>query len=840
MSDRSGRIGRIGGGLLCLVMALSVLLMLSWELSKVWSFVNMGDIWSMLALSDEPGAEFREVAREDFPDPPRPSVGDSLLAIEGVPATRDNYFDFFSPTTEPGARFEIDYLSMETGEVLSTMVVASSIPTPVAAQVLLLTLLRVLIVLSLVGIAAWGLVNRGGSVTVKLLAVFCLGIAMEMTVSVSLSEAYAVFSMPGFLAEHLPGLSLLAPPAWLLLTLSFPRPNPFYERHRTAVRLGLLAVVAALGVYSVVGPDKPDGIATIPYVVSVVLFALGVAILIRSNRRAEVPLERRQTRLVLFGVIPSIGSRLVFLGLIVVAAQVIQRLGFVERMLVFNATFLLFLPLPVMLALAIRRYRLLELEARLKRGTRFVVVNILLIAVMLGIVFGFAQLLLEGLKIRSRTPTLVVGLALALGFVPGQRRIRRFLDRRFYPEKNRLRKLLGEFLERSSVYTDAREFWTELDEQLAVGLDTGSVNPVIPARDGRTFLSVEGEETPFSPEDDVVTRLAERGQPLLTDEIMASGKVDLSEAQRDWLTERESALLLPLRTKSGLVGFVSLGRKTTGEDYGTVELELLHSLGVQMAVVVENLSLLEERMEKRKLDQQMELARSIQKGLLPTDLDSTPGIRVEALVRFCLEVAGDYYDVFSLRSGKKVLAVGDVAGKGMGPALLMANLQASLRTTQEVGLSPSESMTRMNRLIHDNTPSDMFITLFLAVYDPGGGVLRYVNAGHNPPLLLKGSGGVERLDRGGLLLGVDPDTGYEEGWLALRPGDTLLMFTDGVTEAMDDSGEEFGEERLQRVASELADGDPAEMLCGVEREVVRHSGSSEFADDFTLLVLKRL
>jgi len=200
-------------------------------------------------------------------------------------------------------------------------------------------------------------------------------------------------------------------------------------------------------------------------------------------------------------------------------------------------------------------------------------------------------------------------------------------------------------------------------------------------------------------------------------------------------------------------------------------------------------------------------------------------------------VAGDYYDVLPLGDGKTLVAIGDVAGKGVGAALLMSNLQASLRAVKDVGISLPEVMQRINRLICENTPPDLFITLFVAIVDPDRGSAVYVNAGHNYPLLCRASGEVERLGEGGLILGIDPSAAYEEGNVSLDEGDALLMFTDGVSEAMNDEDEEFGDERIAGIMCAGKGAPLDETLEKIEGSVRAFSGRETFDDDFTLLAV---
>jgi sigma-B regulation protein RsbU (phosphoserine phosphatase) len=255
-------------------------------------------------------------------------------------------------------------------------------------------------------------------------------------------------------------------------------------------------------------------------------------------------------------------------------------------------------------------------------------------------------------------------------------------------------------------------------------------------------------------------------------------------------------------------------------------------------VAAENMRLLEENVGKRRLDEQLQMARRIQHGFLPRQIPQTTGLEVAASTRFCLEVAGDYYDIIPLPGGETVLAVGDVSGKGAGAAMLMANLQASLRTAVGVGATLPEVMGRINELIVGNTPPEDYISFFVAVFDPVHRRLTYVNAGHNPPLLRGASGRIEPLDVGGLILGFMNEVRYEQATVALAPGDLLLLYTDGVSEAMNSAEEEFGENRLRSFLGRYDGQVPAEALALLEREVLKFHGRADLEDDFTLLLAR--
>jgi len=355
----------------------------------------------------------------------------------------------------------------------------------------------------------------------------------------------------------------------------------------------------------------------------------------------------------------------------------------------------------------------------------------------------------------------------------------------------------------------------------------------------KDYFTVDMEErAPFERKDDLVQRLEKTEYPVLFDELVASGKIVLTHEQEEWFLQRKSAIILPLTTNSGLVGFLVISSKINGEDFTPEELEMLASFSAQTALVAENFELLDEKLIKQKLEEQLKVARDIQNGLLPGQIPCRRGLEIEALIRFCLDVAGDYYDVIPLDEDRTVLSIGDVAGKGVGPAMLMANLQASLRTTQEMGISLASSADQINRIVCLNTPENLFITFFMVMIDVKKSTATYVNAGHNPPLLITASGGLKPLSEGGMLLGVDPGASYEEGSIDLEAGDMILMYTDGVSEAMNSSEEEFGEKRLASIAQGNRKLPLSDLLHLIEQNVEVHHGSGDYEDDFTMLAVR--
>ena len=248
--------------------------------------------------------------------------------------------------------------------------------------------------------------------------------------------------------------------------------------------------------------------------------------------------------------------------------------------------------------------------------------------------------------------------------------------------------------------------------------------------------------------------------------------------------------------------------------------------------------LMVELRDKLALKGDLEIARQIQFGLLPFEPFARDGTAIYAAMRPANTVGGDYFDIIDIGEGRLALAMGDVAGKGIPAALLMALLQGSLRTLLTAGLRGPELMRTLNTHLHVNIPSNRLITLFYAEYDPAGGTMRYVNGGHNAPYVLR-AGGVERLPATGMALGVVSGGAFEEGTTVLGPGERIFLFTDGVTEAFDPQEREYGEDRLQGWLLAHAALAPPDLIAGVREDVLAFCGSARPRDDMTMMVVAR-
>ena len=254
-----------------------------------------------------------------------------------------------------------------------------------------------------------------------------------------------------------------------------------------------------------------------------------------------------------------------------------------------------------------------------------------------------------------------------------------------------------------------------------------------------------------------------------------------------------------------------------------------------------NLLVLLEVADRLSLKNDLEIAREIQQSMLPRAAFKAPGIEAFGMTRPANTVGGDFYDIVPLPDGRVLLALGDVAGKGSPAALLMALLLAMMRTLIDEGLEGADLVTRLNVQIGRHAqPHSRFVTLFIAILNPATGELSYVNAGQNPPLLRRGNGSYERLRAGGMALGMFENATYTTGATMLEPGDVLVMYSDGITEAEDTFYQPFDEAGVQTVVDGQGWASAKELGWALFEAVETHSRERRLLDDLTVLALRRL
>ncbi len=298
------------------------------------------------------------------------------------------------------------------------------------------------------------------------------------------------------------------------------------------------------------------------------------------------------------------------------------------------------------------------------------------------------------------------------------------------------------------------------------------------------------------------------------------------------------ALVVPMMIKKEKKGLLFLGPRITKQDYSKSDIEYIASIASFAIISIENSRLFEETIEKQKLEKDLELARSIQQNLLPSKLPKSEDYQIAAINNTAKLVGGDYYDFVKLDDNRLLIAIADVSGKGIQASLLMANLQAFLKSIYKQNYKLEEASNFLNDLVSENTTNGSFITFFWGILDIETLEFTYVNMGHNPPLLIR-DGSITKLKRGGIILGVMKTViPYDYETIKMKLNDTLILFTDGVTEAMNNEKEEYSDERFEKLCLEISSNDADVILDKILQDVYKHTAGTEQSDDITSLVLK--
>jgi serine phosphatase RsbU (regulator of sigma subunit) len=299
-------------------------------------------------------------------------------------------------------------------------------------------------------------------------------------------------------------------------------------------------------------------------------------------------------------------------------------------------------------------------------------------------------------------------------------------------------------------------------------------------------------------------------------------------------------IAVPLQTNERVIGLIYLDSPDMIREFTREDLGLLTVMANVAAIRIDHARLSEIELTERAMAKELEQAALIQNGLLPSASPKVEGVDIAGKTSACRTVGGDYYDYLQFSDGRIGMLVGDVAGKGMPASLLMSSLQARVKVLFEEGDDLAQKITRLNKATCASCPDNRFITFFMTVADPRTGELVYTNAGHNPPLLVRYAGGVEQLQGGGMILGILPMATYKESRIAMEPGDILVLYSDGVTEAADPSGEDFGEQRLGELVASLKDRPSHEIMNAVHAAVGQFTQGAPPADDITVVIARRL
>ncbi len=557
--------------------------------------------------------------------------------------------------------------------------------------------------------------------------------------------------------------------------------------------------------------------------------------------------DRRRLRLLLFGM----GVTLVPLTLLDLTARLLQISESDLPVWLLAPVFPLILSFPVTLAYVTVVERALDLGVVVREGLQYALarrgvlfLQILTSILVIVLVAAFA----DDPAFFVRLMITAIGITAVFAVRVGAKHLGGWLDRRFFREAYDTEQILNRLAESVQSIVELPLLLKTVATRIAEALHVSQVAVFLRAQNVYEPVFCLGnllcESLSFDESSSVVRELTKRHGPMpihLGDTNSWPTRVSGQEART--LHELRGELLLPLTRQDSLIGFISLGAKKAEAPYSASDMILLQSVASQTSLAVENsrltAAIATRTAEREVIQRELSIAREVQQRLFPQSYPKIAGLEYCGACRPAREVGGDYYDFVQLPGGSLGIAIGDVAGKGIPASLLMASLQASLRgQTMLAPVGIDLLVENINRLVHAASPDNRYATFFYGVYDASSRRLSYVNGGHNAPMILRKESVCIRLEAGGPPVGLLPAATYVSSEALLETGDLLILFTDGISEAMNSRDEEWGEDRLQQTLGQILEKCPTDIVSEVFEAADKFTGAAPQHDDMTLVVFK--
>ena len=647
--------------------------------------------------------------------------------------------------------------------------------------------------------------------------------------------------------EHLGDLlQLLLPAFFLRFFLQFPDPGPrasLAGRHyRILLAPGLGLFLLTVGVIYLhpapTGSLTQNILESASMVYMLVFFLASLVIFGRRTLRRDRPIQRTKMMVILLGLVGGLAP---FLTAVILGNVSPESVGPHVQYLAFSL-----LLVPASFALAIMRYGALDRAFVVRIGLVYGVLTLAMLLIYLLVLGGVGHVLGRVFQVDSYPVLVLILAAASLVIMPLRRLIQRWIDQTFYPSRRASRQVISRLAGKLTGIMELREVVDTLVDRLVELYQPQTLGLFLTASGHSTALRprlIRGTDSP--PQGDlqdhsalalILNRLR---RPVFTEELEANLlSEDTDEASLSVLTRLNAALLLPLISGNRLIGFLVFGPKNSGELYSQEDLANLHSLTLQAASVLDSRQLYQESLDRKRLEMELEVARDLQRQLLPGEMLIQEGFAITGRNDPCRMVGGDYFDYFARPDGTLGLAIADVAGKGIPAALQMTSLQFAFRQVANTTASPAGVASKLNEAVNSLISGGGFVCFFFGIYDPTSGLLTYCNSGMEPPVLFRAGVHFRQLLRkGGPVLGVMPEFPYAEGTVQLRAGDRLFLYTDGLTDQKNNQDEFFDTPRLLDLVEANLVASPGRLIATVFQEV-EDFGGEEKDDDKTAVLLE--
>jgi sigma-B regulation protein RsbU (phosphoserine phosphatase) len=792
--------------------------------------------------------------------------GDVLLAINGKPYTGTAVLSEAVSRARPGQNV---YVTVRSVAGVRTIALPATQTESGIAKITLDVLPQIAMATACILLGFWVVLARPRDMLAWLLLAVLLAFSQILGVHKIESWGPGLRELGMF---YIQTLATLWPASMFFFGMYFPEEFPSGGRMRliwklTAWFLALPFAVFSTGVVAVAVIEMSNYAAAgslyrilhpllVPFqVLTYVLVSSFFTAIFTKSSMAISQDARRRLRLLYWGTTVAMTPGLI----VTVAGKILGPSAFAAiPSWVTSFVLLMLLIFPLTLAYVIVVQRALDVRVVLRQGLKYALAKsgIRVLQVVLSLITGYVAF-----KVAANPS---MNLALKAGVIAAgafqiwllrwrAEQLRIWTDRRFFREAYDAEQVLSELSDQVRSIVETRPLIETVAERISetlhiprVAVLLGGVGPYSPA-----YALGYGAppDVAFAQSTGTVKVLQKQKEParvyLDDPNSWLYREPEVSEEDRSKLAQLQTELLLPLSARDKLLGFISLGPKRSDEPYSGTDVRLLKSVAAQTGLALENARLMtaiaDEVAQRERLNREVEIAREVQERLFPQTLPPILGIDYAGACRPALGVGGDYYDFLALPGGQLGIAIGDVSGKGIAAALTMASLQASLRgEATRMTEDLAALVSNVNRLVYEASSANRYATFFYGQYNPASCLLTYVNAGHNPPMLFHRSAGewhLSRLETGGTVVGLLETFPYEQGAVTIAPDDVFVAYTDGISEAMNNADEEWGEERMIASVRSCAGLSPSETIARLMQAADAFVAGAKQHDDMTLVVI---
>jgi phosphoserine phosphatase RsbU/P len=581
-------------------------------------------------------------------------------------------------------------------------------------------------------------------------------------------------------------------------------------------------------------PDTPVFDAAMQALALMAPCVFFIALQDKFSDKSLAPDDRRRLRLMYWGCSAALGP--MFL-LTLFTLIVHHRMPGDRDDLLLGIALMAILLFPLTMAYVLVVQRAMDVRMVIRQGVQYALarrgVRVIQVCLMVCVIALAVNAIDSQTSLPQKSILLALGIIVSLRVRQFGEKVRGWVDKRFFREAYNAEQILSDLSEQVRTILDTHTLLDTVARRLSESLHVDHVAVML--RDGAWFRPalVGGYAMPLEP---ALPADSAAMEPL------RRSRAPFEPEHDSPLYRLGAQLLLPLASKKELLGFIGLGPKKSEEPYSTSDRQLLQTVASQTGLALENSRLSQaiaiEMAQREMLSREIEIAREVQQRLFPQTMPEIAEMRYAGHCRPTGGVGGDYYDFLELPNGSLGIAIGDVSGKGIPAALLMASLQASVRgQSLSRGNDVAGLMANVNRLVYDASPSNRYATFFYSQFDPATRRLIYVNGGHNPPIVLRGAETI-RLETGGPPVGLFRPAQYKQAEVQLEPGDRLVLFTDGISEAENPANDEWGEEALIATARACDAVSPAETIDRIMRAADGFADGAPQHDDMTLVVAR--